>query len=34
VAAPPTTERRWRAFADVVALALGANVWISIVVLL
>ncbi len=27
------TERRWRAFADVVAFALGMNVWISIVVL-
>ena len=29
----PATARRWRAFADVVALALGANVWISVVVL-
>jgi hypothetical protein len=28
-----TTERRWRAFADVVAFALGTNVWISIVIL-
>jgi len=27
------TERRWRAFADAVALALGANVWISMVIL-
>jgi hypothetical protein len=27
------TDRRWRGFADVVALALGINVWISIVVL-
>src|SRR5215510_9861128 len=27
------TERRWRAFADLVAFALGVNVWISIVVL-
>jgi len=27
------TERRWRAFADVVAFALGLNVWISVVVL-
>ncbi len=26
-------ERRWRAFADVVAVALGVNVWISMVVL-
>lgn len=29
----PTTERRWRTFADVVAFALGMNVWISIVIL-
>jgi len=29
----PATARRWRAFADAVALALGANVWISIVIL-
>jgi hypothetical protein len=29
----PTTERRWRTFADVVAFALGTNVWASIVVL-
>jgi hypothetical protein len=29
----PTTERRWRTFADVVALALGVNVWVSIVIL-
>ena len=28
-----TTERRWRTFADVVAFALGTNVWISIVIL-
>jgi hypothetical protein len=27
------TERRWRTFADVVAFALGTNVWISIVIL-
>ena len=27
------TERRWRAFADAVALALGGNVWISMVIL-
>jgi len=27
------TERRWRAFADAVALALGANVWMSMVIL-
>ncbi len=32
-AAAPPTERRWRAFADVVAVALGVNVWISMVVL-
>lgn len=31
--ARPSTERRWRAFADVVAVALGANVWISMVIL-
>lgn len=31
--AEPTTERRWRTFADVVAFALGTNVWISIVIL-
>lgn len=30
---PPPTERRWRAFADVVAVALAANVWVSMVVL-
>ncbi|MBL0213208.1 MAG: hypothetical protein IPQ07_04945 [Myxococcales bacterium] len=29
----PTTERRWRTFADVVAFTLGVNVWISIVIL-
>ena len=29
---PVTTERRWRTFADVVAFALGTNVWISIVI--
>lgn len=28
-----TAERRWRTFADVVAFALGTNVWISIVIL-
>ncbi|MEO8702674.1 MAG: hypothetical protein ABI867_21700 [Kofleriaceae bacterium] len=28
-----TTERRWRTFADVVAFALGTNVWISTVIL-
>jgi hypothetical protein len=33
VAEPVTTERRWRTFADVVAFALGTNVWISIVIL-
>lgn len=33
VGPPPVTARRWRAFADVVALALGANVWISVVIL-
>jgi hypothetical protein len=31
--AGPTTERRWRTFADVVAFALGTNVWLSIVIL-
>jgi hypothetical protein len=31
--AEATTERRWRTFADVVAFALGTNVWISIVIL-
>ena len=31
--AEPTTERRWRTFADVVAFTLGVNVWISIVIL-
>lgn len=29
----PGTERRWRTFADVVAFALGTNVWVSIVIL-
>jgi hypothetical protein len=29
----PTTARRWRTFADVVAFTLGVNVWISIVIL-
>ncbi len=29
----PTTARRWRTFADVVAFALGTNVWVSIVIL-
>ena len=29
----PTTERRWKTFADVVAFTLGVNVWISIVIL-
>jgi hypothetical protein len=33
VVAEPTTERRWKTFADVVAFALGTNVWISIVIL-
>jgi hypothetical protein len=28
-----TTDRRWKTFADVVAFALGTNVWISIVIL-
>ncbi len=27
------TDRRWRAFADAVAVALGANVWVSMVIL-
>jgi hypothetical protein len=31
--AEPTTERRWKTFADVVAFTLGTNVWISIVIL-
>ncbi len=31
--AEPTVTRRWRTFADVVAFALGTNVWISIVIL-
>lgn len=31
--AEPTTERRWRTFADVVAFTLGVNVWVSIVIL-
>ena len=31
--AGPSTERRWRTFADVVAFTLGTNVWISIVIL-
>jgi hypothetical protein len=31
--AEPTTERRWRTFADLVAFTLGTNVWISIVIL-
>jgi hypothetical protein len=29
----PVTERKWRTFADVVAFALGTNVWVSIVIL-
>jgi hypothetical protein len=33
VVAEPTTERRWKTFADAVAFALGTNVWISIVIL-
>src|SRR4051812_25256572 len=33
VSAEPTTERRWKTFADVVAFTLGVNVWISIVIL-
>ncbi|HEY0195519.1 MAG TPA: hypothetical protein VGC42_30600 [Kofleriaceae bacterium] len=28
-----TTERRWKTFADVVAFALGTNVWVTIVIL-
>ena len=32
-AAAVPTERRWRAFADAVALALGINVWVSVVLL-
>jgi hypothetical protein len=31
--ARPTTERRWRTFADVVAFTLGTNVWVSIIIL-
>ena len=31
--AEPATARRWKTFADVVAFALGTNVWISIVIL-
>jgi hypothetical protein len=31
--AEAVTERKWRTFADVVAFALGTNVWISIVIL-
>jgi hypothetical protein len=31
--AEPITERRWKTFADVVAFALGTNVWLSIVIL-
>jgi hypothetical protein len=31
--AEPTADRRWKTFADVVAFALGTNVWISIVIL-
>ena len=31
--AEPTTARRWRTFADVVALTLGVNVWITVVIL-
>jgi hypothetical protein len=30
---PPGDARRWKTFADVVAFALGVNVWISIVIL-
>lgn len=30
---PPRTPGRWRTFADVVAFALGTNVWVSIVIL-
>ena len=29
----PPTERRWRAFADAVAVVLGINVWVSVVLL-
>lgn len=32
-AAEPVPERRWRRFADVVALSLGANVWLSLVII-
>ena len=32
-AAEPVPERRWRRFADVVALTLGANVWLSLVII-
>ena len=32
-AAEPVPERRWRRFADVVALTLGANVWLSLVLI-
>ena len=31
--AEPATARRWKAFADAVAFALGVNVWVSIVIL-
>jgi hypothetical protein len=31
--AEPTTARRWRTFADVVAFTLGVNVWITIILL-
>ena len=31
--AAPVPERRWRRFADVVALTLGVNVWLSLVVI-
>lgn len=33
IAAEPVPERRWRRFADVVALTLGANVWLSLVII-
>ena len=33
VTSQPRGDRRWRTFADVVAFALGTNVWISIVIL-
>ncbi len=33
VSTQPIGDRRWRTFADVVAFALGTNVWISIVIL-